>query len=309
MKRILSSIIQIQHPASFLDGSAGDFAGRDWRVRLCSSPRAGFYWDEWPFLWFNHAYGPDGVVKYFNTLRPFLGYFYAATIPILGTNSVAWQVFGIFTRCLAGLSLWWLLKSIWPERKKSTLAASILFMVFPSFSQQYIAIMWSHLFVLLAIFFCSLTWMVLSLRQPERRILYLVLSLAAGAISLFTSEYWFGLELLRPFIFGLLLAGEYPLFKERIKRILINWLPYLLLVGVYLFWRVVIYQFPTYQPEFINQLKTNPLLAVGSNWLSRLLHDLRVVTLDSLLRLVYPISGVGSLVGIYLSSWLWLESG
>jgi hypothetical protein len=261
--------------------------------------RAGFYWDEWPFLWFDHAYGPDGVVKYFNTLRPFLGYFYAATIPVLGTNSVAWQVFGIFTRCLAGLSLWWLLKSIWPERKKSTLAAAILFMVFPSFSQQYIAIMWSHLFVLLAIFFCSLTWLVLSLRQPERRLLYLVLSLATGAISLFTSEYWFGLELLRPFIFGLLLAGEYPLFKERIKRILLNWLPYLLLVGVYLFWRVVIYKFPTYQPEFINQIKANPLLAVAQLALM-ILHDLRVVTLDSLLRLVYPIFGVGSLVGYIL---------
>ncbi len=200
--------------------------------------RLGFYWDEWPFLWFNHAYGPAGVVKYFNTLRPFLGYFYAATIPVLGTNPFAWQVFAIVTRLMAGFSMLWLLQSVWQVRKRTGLAASVLFVVFPSFSQQYIAIMWSHLFVLLAVFFCSLTWMVLSVRQPSRRILFLLISLVASAISLFTSEYYFGLELLRPIFLWIILSDQFPQIKTRIKQIVIYWLPYLLLVGVYLFWRI-----------------------------------------------------------------------
>jgi hypothetical protein len=48
-----------------------------------------------------------------------------------------------------------------------------------------------------------------------------------------TSEYYYGLELLRPLVLWLVIAGV----PKRLKRALKNWLPYLaLLVAVFL-WR------------------------------------------------------------------------
>ncbi len=211
--------------------------------------QTGFYWDEWPFLWYHHAYGTEGVLKYFAHNRPFWGYLYATTMPLLGNNPVVWQIFGLILRFLTGMIFWWVLRLIWPKRTWAAAAAAALFVVYPSFMQQSISLMYGHFFIVLIAFLLSLAWMILAHRLPCFFILYTILAMLASAVNLFCMEYFFGLELLRPFILFIVLQGAHPTTGRRLLAAGKHWLPYLLVVAAYLYWRVFLFQFPTYQPE------------------------------------------------------------
>lgn len=260
--------------------------------------KMGFYWDEWPFLWFNHAFGQAGVLKYFDTLRPFLGYLYAATLPVFGTNPFIWQIFGMITRCLAGLSLWWALRKIWPMRLWTISAVVVLFGLYPSFSQQFISIMWSHLFIILALFFLSIGLMVKSVAVVKQYWFLMIAAVVLSSISIFTTEYFFGLELLRPLILFIIFEETGKSIGQRIRTAIIHWIPYLIMMGIYLYWRIAVYKFPTYQPEFFNNFLANPWIAM-INLLIKIGTDLKSVIFDSLVRLLQnPIGDGYGLVSI-----------
>ena len=44
----------------------------------------GFFWDDWPYLWFFERLGPDGIVSAFTGDRPFLSFIYVLSLSILG---------------------------------------------------------------------------------------------------------------------------------------------------------------------------------------------------------------------------------
>ena len=50
-------------------------------LRLAS---LGFYWDDWPYLWFYHVFGPNGMYNSLGADRPLLGVLYEVTFGLLG---------------------------------------------------------------------------------------------------------------------------------------------------------------------------------------------------------------------------------
>jgi hypothetical protein len=247
--------------------------------------KLGFYWDEWPFLWFNHAFGASGVLKYFSHNRPFWGYIYAFTLPVLGTNIIYWQIFGLVFRCLSGLSLWWSLSQIWQDRKWEAAASALIFILYPSFTQQSIALMYGHFFVILTSFFLSIGLMVKAIRQPRWCWIFLLAGLITSAINLFCMEYFFGLELLRPLVLFIVLAEFQKLFLHRILETIKHWLPFLLLTILYIYWRIIVFKFPTYQPKVIDA--ADPITSLFSLFLTELEY-IKTVTLDVWIRLFHP---------------------
>lgn len=222
--------------------------------------KLGFYWDEWPFLWFNHAFGQAGIIKYFDHNRPFWGYIYALTMPVLGTNIYAWQIFGLLGRVLSGLLLVWVVRLIWPERKWLATATGLLFILYPGFMQQSIALMYGHFWIVLNCFLISLGCMLTAIRSGRRTWLWLVVGLLTSAVNLFCMEYFFGLELLRPVILLIVLFPLYTDWRRRITRVVKEYLPYFLLTLLYIYWRVAVFRFPTYQPSGLGL--SNPLQTV-----------------------------------------------
>jgi len=246
----------------------------------------GFYWDEWPFLWFHHAYGADGVLKYFAHNRPFWGYIYATTMPILGTNPITWQIFGLVLRFISGITLFWVLRKLWLNRTWESAAASILFVVYPSFMQHSISLMYGHFYIVLISFFLSLGLMIKAIQTPSRFIPYTLVAMLASAVNLFCMEYFFGLELLRPFILFFIPLPHYPSVSRRILILLKHWMPYLLIVAAYLYWRIFLFKFPTYQPEGL----ISGGVSLQSIWflVLRARSHLKVVLLDIWALLVNP---------------------
>jgi len=200
--------------------------------------RLGVYWDDWPSLWFIHFYSPKVFPDVFTIDRPTLGWLFMLTTWLVGESLIVWSIFGIITRWLSSLALWWLLRLIWPERTIEATWISILFIVYPGFMQQFIPVTYSHMFILSSVFMFSLGTMILAYRNPKWFWPLILSSLITSAITMFTLEYYVGLELLRPAV--LLLCDESPHQKwsDRLFTTVKRWLPYLGILILFLVYRI-----------------------------------------------------------------------
>jgi len=219
--------------------------------------RLGFYWDDWPSIYYLHEFGPSGFLKVFAEDRPLLGWLFALTTSIVGQSTVAWQVFGLLTRWLCGVSLWGFLRALWPERTRLALWVALLFTAYPTFQQQYIAVTYSHDWLILAGFFFSFTLMIWAVRSTRWKLPLLALSWLLAAYAMFADEYYFGLELLRPLVLWWELAGRPRSARLRLTGLL--WLPYLLLMGAFLYWRIVLYESPRGEVQVFDLLLRFPI--------------------------------------------------
>ena len=238
-------------------------------------PWLGFYWDDWHFVWISQRMGPAGLARYFMTNRPYWGMIYQFTTSLLGSVPWHWQVFGLFWRLTSAVSLWWLLRLVWRKAPEAAAWVSILFLVYPGFDQQPIAITYGHFFLILTAFFLSLCFMVLALQYPGKYWLYTTLGLLLSFVNLLTLEYFFLLDLLRPLLVWALLAETLPDKRSRLKQSFRAWLPFLILFMGMTVWRAFFFKVQThnYQPLLLGQLKLQPLQTlIGLAGL--VLHDL-----------------------------------
>jgi hypothetical protein len=222
-------------------------------------PFLGFYWDDFPYAWFAHVGGANGVFRAVAEDRPVLGLLYAVTVPILGGNPLVWQFFAIITHWLCAFLVFLLIKEIWHSQEDAAWIA-ILFLVFPGFGQHWISVIYSQLFLLLALFFGSLLLMVHSLKDRKRYWLFTLLSILTSLFSMACSEYTVGLELIRPFIIYFILHSDRS--GKRSKEIFISafnrWLPYLASLFIFGIYRVFIASSVLYSVRITNDLLTNP---------------------------------------------------
>jgi hypothetical protein len=240
-------------------------------------PWLGYYQDDWYQVWFGRAFGAGIYPAYYARERPFIGWLYMLTVPIVGTAPLSWQVFALLARWLAGLSAWALLRRVLPGRPRLAFWTAVLFTVYPGFRQQYLAVIYSHYLLQLAfqLSMISLTLAAVRLAEPKRVLraaLYLV-SLAGSAIGLLVSEYFFGVELLRPLALWCALGGEGVPWRQRLRRTAMSWLPFLGVLAAFLFWRIYIFRFPTYQPLYLQ--------AGGSNLIELILRLAQTIAVDA----------------------------
>jgi hypothetical protein len=226
------------------------------------APWLGFYWDDWPSIWYLHLFGPTGFLKVFAVDRPPLGWLFTLTSSLMGTSPLAWQLFGVFTRWLSCVALWWALRTIWPHNARQVTWVAFLYAVYPGFQQQYIAVTYSHDWLVLTFFFTSFGLMALALRQPRRFWLYMGVSWLLAAYVMFADEYYFGLELLRPVFLWLVTTQQGLAVRQRVRRVLLLWLPYAAIMALFLVWRLFILVSPRGNVQLFDRLRANPVSAI-----------------------------------------------
>jgi hypothetical protein len=210
-------------------------------------PWLGFYWDDWPYSWFAHILGPLGFVKAFANDRPFLSVIYMITTSLFGNTPLPWQIFGVLTRFLSVYTLWWALRKVWPKYTRQVAAVVFLFAVYPGFGQQWISVIYSQVFIVLAAFFFSIGLNIVAYQKPRLYWPLTLLALVCSAFSLFTTEYFFGLELLRP-MFLWIVAGRKEIgLRKRATSTAIQWLPYLLVWAGYAIYHLWLLHASTYK--------------------------------------------------------------
>lgn len=203
--------------------------------------RTGFYWDDWPFAWGAHFFGPESFLRSFLRVRPFLGPIFQFTTSLLPETPLAWQTFALFIRFALTLSVWWALRSIWPDRPRQTLTAALIFLVYPGYSQHWVA--FTHinqeliplLFYILS--FGATGW---AFHSPARFRLRTVIALLLLVLGVFPTEYFLTIEPLRfLFIFSMLAAQ--PLLP-RAWQALKLWIPYILVWSLNAAWLFFYYR-------------------------------------------------------------------
>lgn len=197
-------------------------------------PWLGLYWDDWPLTWNSHHFGAE-VYQGYPPYRPLAGWVYYAAFAVLGQNLIAWHIFAVLLYWLCSLSFYWLLRIVWPPEKALAVVAGLLFLLYPGFSQHSIAVTYSVYFLYYALFLLSLALMLLSLRaHGRRRWGFALASLTLGIFTMTCTEYFYGLELLRPLLIFLVLQ---PNSAAKWKRTVLAWLPYVLVMAAVFAWR------------------------------------------------------------------------
>lgn len=238
-------------------------------------PVLGFYWDDIDFAWFYDLYGVSGLAAYFNGWRPVLGWLYQLNFLLLGDTPWHWQVFSLLSRWICAAGLYFLGRQLWRSGREPAFLLAVFFLVFPGFSQQAIAIVYGHLFIVMACFFFSLGLSLHAAELGSRRTLWILLALLLSAFNLLATEYFFMLELVRPAFFWYRLSGQGMKPVARLKAVLKHWLPYLtvfLAAGV---WRVFFFAAHAgpYRLDAIKQIRTAPLTGLTS-LLANILKDI-----------------------------------
>lgn len=210
--------------------------------------KRGFYWDEFPWAWIYYRLGPDMLTKTFSTSRPFWGMIYQLTLPVIGPNPWVWQLLAIVLRWVTALLLWAILRVLWPAHSKPALWASLFFLVYPGMGQQFIAMMYSHFYIVLSGYLLSIYLSLLALKDEKHRPILFGASFLLAAFNLLTMEYFYFLELARIFLFWQMLTGTN---KTRIQKTTLYFLPYLLIFLSVTFWRMFFFTFQNASYQYI----------------------------------------------------------
>ncbi len=216
-------------------------------------PQLGFYWDDLPMSWIRYQLGADAMARYFSTNRPIWALLYQVTTHILPHEPVYWQVFALFWRWLGAVTLWAIVQRLFPKRDKFALTLSLLFLLYPGFNQQWGSYLYSHFFIVLFFFLYSIYLMLRGRTIP---------ALIFSALNLWMMEYFFVLELIRPFlIWTSLQKDERPERSRRadIKTTLKLWTPYLAVFVLAVLSRVFIFNNQIYGFSIKDELVKTPL--------------------------------------------------
>jgi hypothetical protein len=210
-------------------------------------PWTGFYWDDWPFAWIAKFLGSAEFIPAFEPFRPFLGPIFFGTTSLLPPNPLLWQSLALVLRFALTLSAWWAFKKVWPDAKWQTLTAALLFLVFPGYSQHWVA--YTHVnqeWIPFLFYILSFGFTAKAFRRPEKSGRFTWIALFFLLLGIFPTEYFATQEPLRVLFLWALVSEETAGFWPRIRRILRIWWPYLLVWLGNAAWLVYYYRFGAY---------------------------------------------------------------
>ena len=203
-------------------------------------PQTGFYWDDWPFAWISHFTGPASFIGAFLRVRPFLGPIFYITTSILPESPLAWQIFALIVRFTLGLSAWWTFKNLWPDRPRQALLTTLLFLVYPGYSQHWVA--FTHInqeIIPLLFYLLSFGVTGLALHSPERSNFYTLVAVLLTILGVFPTEYLLGMEPVRFLLIFFITGAKFDNIPTHFFRTLKRWIPYLIIWlgnAAWLFW-------------------------------------------------------------------------
>lgn len=231
-------------------------------------PRLGFYMDDWHYVFYAKTLGTQSLTEMLTyDSRPGAAWLYILAFTILGTASRNWQYFNFLLICSTAITYWLLLRRVLNGQTQQVVQASLLFAVYPFFMFYSSPVGYAHLWFGFLSFNVSMILMSASLRRGGyKKWLFALPALLLEAAHLFTSEYFAGLELIRIVALWILIAQDEDKISRRLSRLVLDWAPYLIVLVLFFYWRVVVYQNPEgvtrNEPVILMQLTREPLKAI-----------------------------------------------
>lgn len=210
-------------------------------------PFTGFYWDDWPFAWIARFQGPTAFFQAFAGVRPFLAPIFFVTTSLIPPVPLYWQIFALLIRFFSGLSAWFAFRHIWPHHKQQVLILSVLFLLFPGYSQHWVA--FTHVnqeWIPFVFYLLSFGFTALALRSPNKFLTNTFVALLFLLVGVFPTEYFISLEPLRFFFIWVIISEKSQEGRERFAQSLRLWFPYMLVWLGNVAWLAYFYTIGTY---------------------------------------------------------------
>jgi hypothetical protein len=225
--------------------------------------QTGFYWDDWPFAWIAKFLGPQEFFRAFAGVRPFLEPIFFVTTSLIPPNPIYWQIFALVIRFISGWSAWFALRQVWPNHQRQASIASLLFLVFPGYSQHWVA--FTHInqeWIPFIFYLLSFGFNARALRNPDAFSKNTLIALLLTVAGVFPTEYFIGLEPVRFFFIWVIVAEEGGTFMVRGMKTLKRWGPYLLVWLANAAWLAYFYTVGSYDSYAVTVVK-KPLSIFG----------------------------------------------
>lgn len=272
-------------------------------------PWTGFYWDDWPFAWIARFLGPAEFIPAFAPFRPFLGPIFFVTTRLVPPVPIYWQAFALVVRFLLGLAAWWTLRQVWPERPRAALITALLMLVFPGYSQHWVAFTHINQELIPFVFYILSFGFTFKALRAARPFPYVALAVLLQCFGVFPTEYFFGLEGMR---FLLLLFAFQGGLLSRIAKALKTWTPYLLVWILDAAWLYYYYSFGPYHSYGLAAAESPNLLLLAGQALDALWKagfyvwgQVLVLTFSSLSAPASLLTlGLAALSSAFLTPWL-----
>jgi hypothetical protein len=236
---------------------------------LLQVTRLGYYWDDWQAVYLWRAKSPAMIWTYFNYDRPFSAWTYWLTYPLLGMRAPLWQIFTYLLRWSGVWLLYKVLLALWPAWKRQWMWTALLLLTYAGFTVQSPSVAFNQHFITFMLFALSMALMVWAWQRRRLTWLLFPMAVIACALHLFTMEYFVGLEILRPVVLWLLAKKQKMGTGKTLRTIFLWWLPFLLVLCAFLWWRGVYYPSHTpnkdlNMPVLVEQLRQAPIQALST---------------------------------------------
>jgi len=253
-------------------------------------PKLGYFQDDWNFVFNYYTFGSKGLANFLSyDGRPYAVWIFDTGFRLLGFHPIYWHITELLLRCMTGYVLWLVFRFLWPNHKWQPLTASLIFILYPFFTLQPLAVTYTLHWTGYLLYSLSIYFMLRA--QTNRFWSFTILALITQAAHLLTLEYYAGIELVRPIFLWIVVSsfGNLP-NREKLKITLRRWMPYLVIFIIYFIWRGFIYQATAEGRNSIIPLDTilrHPLTAVTS-FINTSLPDLVLILITSWYKLITP---------------------
>lgn len=270
----------------------------------------GYYNDDWYSMYAARVAGPGIFTQVYSVdSRPGRALVMIPLYILFKGNPFYYSLSADVLRVFGTLTFLWLLRLMWPGNRRETFAVALLFLAYPGFLSQPIAIDFqSHLFgVWMALLSIALSLKAVFNASGVRRFAWWCGALLTGWLYLSQMEYYIGFEGVRLGIILMMVLRETP-GRGGIAKAVRSWLPYIFIPALFLVWRLFVFdaQRPTTDVGLqLGQVLADPVLTL-LHWLVYFLQDVANVTL---LAWSVPLSQMGfdlrlrdSLIALALSA-------
>jgi len=204
----------------------------------------GYYNDDWYSMYAARVSGPGVFKEIFSIDRPGRAYLMAPLYSIFGGHPLYYNLSLYVFRVLGALSLLWLLRMLWPKNRRETFLMAALFLIYPGFLSEPIAIDFQSHIVGIFLGLLSLALGVKALLVPDKksRTLFWIGAALSGWGYLSQMEYYIGFELVRIALIALLVLRDRGDVRQSIRTVFFRYLPYLMIPALFLAWRLLLFQ-------------------------------------------------------------------
>jgi len=199
-------------------------------------PWLGYGFDDWHFIYYatRGSQGLSEIFYYDGHLQS--TWIYILSFKMLGYNPLFWHLYALLWRWAAVISFWICLKSIWHDNQRLSFFVAALFAIHPVYTLQVFPICFFEIWIGYVLLFLSFFFTIQGIQHPEKQRMFFMVAMLLAVGRIFTSEYIWFVELMRPvFIWLALPPGKLP--RARVIQTARIWFFFGVIFAIALIWR------------------------------------------------------------------------